>query len=190
MNAGQLREFWRRAQMIWQDPNLALSPHRNVWRIIAEPLVNYNQMSRRQIRQRVEQLMSLVELETSLGRSYNHQLSGGQCQRVCIARALALEPKLLICDEPVSALDLPMQKKIMDLINSLRQRLGLTVVIITHDLGLARRYCDEVAVMRKGRIVEKGAFDTALIQSAHPYVKSLLRSVPRLPWLDHTQSAQ
>ena len=174
--------FWRRAQMIWQDPHLALSPHLRVERLIAEPLGNYTPLDRARTRRRVRRLLEMVELDPALGQSYSHQLSGGQCQRVCIARALAPEPELLVCDEPVSALDLPLQLKVMDLIHGLRMRLGLSLVIITHDLGLARRYCGQVAIMRQGKVVEQGPVEKVLVHGKHPYTRKLLAAVPRLPW--------
>jgi ABC-type glutathione transport system ATPase component len=183
----ELRKFWQRAQMIWQDPYLAISPHRTVWQIIAEPLINYTGMKKRQIRQRVDQLLALVSLDPALGLNYSHQLSGGQCQRVCIARALALEPGLLICDEPVSALDLPMQLKIMDLIEELKRHLGIATILITHDIGLAHRYCSTVAIMHQGRIIETGPSDRILTQSTHPYTNRLITAIPRLPWSDDNQ---
>ena len=182
MSPRDLPGYWQRAQMIWQDPALALSPHLRVERLIAEPLANYTRLNRRQIHRRVRALLETVGLDASLGRSYSHQLSGGQCQRVCIARALAPEPELLICDEPVSALDLPMQLKVMDLIHGLRQRLKLSVIIITHDLGLARRYCEDVVIMRSGRVVERGPAEEVLARGGHPYTRKLLAAVPRLPW--------
>lgn len=183
------RSYWKRVQMIWQDPFLALSPHRRIWQIIGEPLANYTEMDKGQIRGKVDQLLSLVGLDFSLAQKYTHQLSGGQCQRVSIARALALEPSLLICDEPVSALDLPMQLKIMDLIDGLRRHLGLAVILITHDIGLAHRYCNAVAIMHKGKVVEKGTPDAVLRQSVHPYTKSLVEAIPRLPWENGSQIA-
>ena len=183
MTAREQKQFWQKAQMIWQDPGLALSPHRRIWQIIAEPVENYTQLSRQQIRRNVDQLLSQVGLDTSLGQKYRHQLSGGQCQRVCIARALALNPSLLICDEPVSALDLPLQLKIMDLIDNLRQTLGIAVILITHDIGLARRYCNKTVIMHKGCVVEEGLSDTIFTQSAHPYTQKLINAIPKLPWL-------
>ena len=178
----ELPGFWRHAQMIWQDPHLALSPHLKVGRLVAEPLINYTSLERAEIRRKVRSLFEMVGLDPSLEGSYSHQLSGGQCQRVCIARALAPEPELLVCDEPVSALDLPMQIKVMDLIHGLRLKLGLSVIIITHDLGLARRYCDEVAIMRRGRVVEYGRAEDVLTKGKHPYTRKLLAAVPGLPW--------
>ncbi len=183
MTPSEQKQFWQEAQMIWQDPGLALSPHRRIWQMIAEPLENYKRLNRQEIHRQVDRLLSQVGLDPALGQCYRHQLSGGQCQRVCIARALAPSPRLLVCDEPVSALDLPMQLKIMDLIDNLRQHLGIAVILITHDIGLARRYCSQVAIMHKGCIIETGPSDTILHHSTHPYTKRLINAIPRLPWL-------
>jgi len=182
MSSQEQKQFWQNAQIIWQDPGLSLSPHRRIWQIIAEPLENNTQLNRQEIRRRVDRLLSQVGLDPALGQDYRHQLSGGQCQRVCIARALAIRPRLLICDEPVSALDLPMQMRIMDLIDNLRQSLGIAVILITHDIGLARRYCNQVSIMHKGCIIETGPSDTILNHSTHPYTKRLINAIPQLPW--------
>ena len=182
LNKAGLFDYWQRAQMIWQDPMLALSPHLTMGKQVAEPLGNYTGLGRVEIRQKARRLLETVGLDPTLENSYSHQLSGGQCQRVCIARALALEPELLICDEPVSALDLPMQLKVMELIRGLKQRLGISLIIITHDLGLARRYCDMVAIMQKGRVVESGPADVILRGQGDAYTRRLLAAVPRLPW--------
>lgn len=182
MDQAQRRKLWRQIQIIWQEPGLALNPHMRVERIVAEPLLNYDSMPKNRLRHKVRTLLSEVELDPSLGGRYPHQLSGGQTQRVCIARALALEPRLLICDEPVSALDLPMQLKIMELLEGLRRQLGLTVLLVTHDLGIALRYCGQVTIMRHGQVVEQGPASQVLRRPSHPYAKRLLAATPRLPW--------
>ena len=176
------RRLWQRAQIIWQEPGLVLNPHQRVGRIVAEPLVNLASLSRREQRARVAQLLEQVELEPALATRFPHQLSGGQAQRVCIARALAPRPRLLICDEPVSALDLPLQLKVMELLDGLRRELGLGLLLITHDLGIARRYCARVSIMLQGRVVEQGAAEEVLRHPRHPYARRLLAATPRLPW--------
>lgn len=188
LDESRRRRFWRQVQLIWQDPFLALSPHRPVWRCIAEPLVNYESLKGKVLRRRVDELLVQVGLVPDLGLNYIHQLSGGQCQRVCIARALALRPSLLICDEPVSALDLPMQLHIMELIDGLRREMGLTLMIITHDLGLARRYCTRIIIMDGGRIVESGPTVEVMCNPQSPHTRSLLAAVPKLPWHGHPET--
>ncbi len=178
----QRRRLWQGAQIIWQEPGLALNPYQRVRRIVAEPLINHGGLSRRQRRDRVGRLLEQVELEPALAGRYPHQLSGGQAQRVCIARALASQPRLLICDEPVSALDLPLQLKVMELLEGLRRELGLGLLLITHDLGIARRYCAGVSIMQKGRVVEQGPAEQVLRHPRHPYARQLLAATPRLPW--------
>ncbi|BEQ15994.1 ABC transporter ATP-binding protein [Desulfoferula mesophila] len=176
------RCLWQRAQIIWQEPGLVLNPHQKVGRIVAEPLSNLTSLSRRERRVRVGELLEQVELEPALATRFPHQLSGGQAQRVCIARALAPGPRLLICDEPVSALDLPLQLKVMELLDSLRRELGLGLLLITHDLGIARRYCARVSIMLKGQVVEQGPAAELLNHPRHAYARQLLAATLRLPW--------
>lgn len=179
-NYHHLRRLWESAQMIWQDPFLAVSPYLPVWKIIAEPLFNFKKTDKKDAIRKVDQLLEMVGLDTSFSTKRSHQLSGGECQRVCIARALSVNPGLLICDEPVSALDLPMQIRIMDLIEHLRDTLGLMVILITHDMGLAFRYADSIAVLKNGRIVQNALTDEMFSQNAHPYTRKLISAVPEL----------
>ncbi|MCB2228018.1 MAG: ATP-binding cassette domain-containing protein [Desulfarculaceae bacterium] len=182
MSRQERQGLWQRAQIIWQEPGLVLNPHQKVGRIVAEPLINLASLSRRQRQARVGELLEQVELEPALAGRFPHQLSGGQAQRVCIARALASNPRLLICDEPVSALDLPLQLKVMELLDGLRRELGLGLLLITHDLGIARRYCARVSIMLRGQVVEQGPVAEVLGRPRHEYARQLLAATPRLPW--------
>ena len=173
---------WQRMQMVWQDPHVYLNPHWRVGRLVAEPINNFLDLDKQAVQARVEELLAQVGLPPSTARVFPHQLSGGQCQRVAIARALAPGPELLICDEPVAALDLPWQHQIMELLKELRERKGLTILLITHDLGLTWHYCNRLAVMKQGRIVSQGRPTELLGSGKEPYVRELVESTPRLVW--------
>jgi peptide/nickel transport system ATP-binding protein len=163
-------------QVVFQDPAASLNPRMRVADIIAEPLTAHGRASSL-IGRRVKELLELVGLETGHARRYPHALSGGQRQRVAIARALALEPRLLLLDEPVSALDVSVQASILARLESLRDRLGLAYLLVAHDLALAHRIADRVAVMYMGRIVELGPVQDVYGAPAHPYTHALLRRV-------------
>ena len=173
---------WQRMQMVWQDPHVYLNPHWRVGRLVAEPIRNFLNLEKKAVQARVEDMLDRVGLPPSTALAFPHQLSGGQCQRVAIARALAPGPELLICDEPVAALDLPWQHQIMELLKDLREREGLTILLITHDLGLTWHYCNCLAVMKQGRIVSRGEPTSLLRNKKEPYVRELVESTPRLAW--------
>ncbi|MBX6320933.1 MAG: ABC transporter ATP-binding protein, partial [Rhodospirillaceae bacterium] len=164
-----LRPFRRRMQMVFQDPYASLNPRRRVGDLIAEPLRVHRLGGRREIAERVRELMRLVGLspEAHLDR-FPHEFSGGQRQRIGIARALALEPRLVVADEPVSALDVSIQAQILNLFADLKERLGLTYVFIAHDLSVVRQVSDRIAVMYLGSIVETGAAEDVFHAPAHP----------------------
>ncbi len=167
----------RQLQVVFQDPLSSLDPRMTVHELIAEPLGVFD-FPESAMRERVLNLLELVGLQASLANQFPQQLSGGQCQRVCIARALALEPKLLILDEPVSALDVSIRAGIINLLQDLKQNLSLSYLFIAHDLALVRHFADRVAIMYLGQIVESGEVTTVFDDPQHPYTESLLSLVP------------
>ncbi len=164
--------------MIYQEPLSALNPLHRVGRQISEGIVLHQGSTREQALQRTRTLMSQVGLRSDLIERYPHELSGGQRQRVMIAMAMANEPRLLIADEPTTALDVTLQRQILDLLHELQERCGLTLLLITHDLSLVRHYSDQVVVMQNGRSVECAAVDTLFQHAQHPYTRSLLAAEP------------
>jgi len=173
------RQMRRRMQMIYQDPLGALDPRLPVARQIEEPLVIHKpELTEENRRVRIGEVMGQVGLLSQHGERYPHQLSGGQRQRVIIARALALEPDLLVCDEPVSALDVSVQAQVLNVLEDVRARNGFTGVFISHDLKVVRQVAERVAVMYLGRIVEMGEVGEVFSHPAHPYTKALVSAVP------------
>jgi len=170
----------RKVQMVFQNPYDSLNPRYSVYETIAEPLERHKLVPATKLDERVAELMGLVELDSSLASRKPAQLSGGQCQRVGIARALAMDPELLIADEITSALDVTIQAQIIALLNRLREERGLSVIFISHDLTLVRSFCDQVVVFQSGRIVESGAVSGVLEQPQKSYTQELLLSVPTL----------
>jgi oligopeptide/dipeptide ABC transporter ATP-binding protein len=165
-------------QLIFQDPFASLDPRMTVEAAVAEPLRLHRIVPRDQERARVADLLARVGLRPELARRWPHEFSGGQRQRIAIARALASEPKLIVGDEPVSALDVSVQAQVINLLSDLIRDLGLTFVLISHDLGVVRHVADRVAVMYLGRIVEEGPADQVLSAPKHPYTRALLAAVP------------
>ena len=178
LSASELRPIRRRMQIIFQDPYSSLDARMTVGDIVAEPLRVHRVGDRSELRRRVHELLDNVGIEPTHAGRYPHEFSGGQRQRIGIARALALSPKLLICDEPVSALDVSVQAQILNLLNDLQEALGLTYLFIAHDLAVVRLMSDRIAVMRAGRIVETGDSETVYTAPRHPYTKALLAAVP------------
>ncbi|MFT8896323.1 MAG: oligopeptide/dipeptide ABC transporter ATP-binding protein [Acetobacter sp.] len=184
MNDHALRPVRRRMQMVFQDSYAALNPKRRIGDLLAEPLrvhpdENGQKRSRQVIEARLDELMDLVSLPRSALARYPHEFSGGQRQRINIARALALSPRLIVADEPVSALDVSVQAQIVNLFTDLKEQLGLTYVFIAHDLAVVRQISTRVAVMYLGAIVELGDTDTVMQRPAHPYTAALISAVPQ-----------
>ena len=173
----ELREFRNNMQLIFQDPFASLNPRMTVWNIIAEPLIANRIGTTKDIDDRVRWLTDAVGLKVEFLRRYPHAFSGGQRQRICIARALALNPKLVVCDEPVSALDVSVQAQIINLLKDLQQEHGFTYLFIAHDLSVVENISTQVAVMYAGRIVETAKTDKLFSNPRHPYTKALLKTV-------------
>ncbi len=179
MDPRQRRVHRRDVQMIFQDPLAALNPRMTVGEIIAEPLVTHEHgLSRKEVKRRVGELMEKVGLLPGLINRYPHEFSGGQCQRIGIARALILKPKLVICDEPVSALDVSVQAQVINLLISLQKDFDLSMLFIAHDLSVVKHISDRIAVMYLGRIMEMADAETLTTTPAHPYTQALIASVP------------
>ena len=179
LSARALRPIRPRLQMVFQDPYASLNPRRRVGELIAEPLRVHTAMDAAARRARVLELAALVGLLPEQMERFPHEFSGGQRQRIGIARALALDPKLLIADEPVSALDVSIQAQVINLLADLQERLGLTLVFIAHDLSVVRQVSTRTAVMALGRIVESGPTDALYAAPAHPYTAALIGAVPQ-----------
>jgi peptide/nickel transport system ATP-binding protein len=175
---GALRPIRQRMQMVFQDPYSSLNPRRRVADLLAEPLKVHGNRSRAEIKERVAELMRLVELLPDHLNRFPHEFSGGQRQRIGIARAIALEPSLVVADEPVSALDVSIQAQIVNLFADLQERLGLTYVFIAHDLSVVRQVSTRTAVMYLGSIVESGPTEEIFKSPHHPYSEALISAVP------------
>ena len=178
MSTAQVTAFRREAQMIFQDPFASLNPRSTVGRAIEEPLIVHGLGDRRARNDRVHWLLERVGLPPDAAHRHPHEFSGGQRQRIGIARALALNPKLIVCDEPVSALDVSVRAQVLNLLADLREELGLSYLFISHDLSVVEHFCDRVAVMYLGRIVELAPRKTLWSQPLHPYTRALLEAAP------------
>lgn len=178
MRAGELRRMRRHMQFVLQNPYSSLHPRMTIGQILSEPLQVHRSVPANQMRARVAELLELVNLDPAMVRRYPHEFSGGQRQRVVIARALAVNPDFVVCDEPVSALDVRTQAQIVALLQSLQEKLGLSYLFIAHDLAIVREMAHRVAVMFRGRIVEMGSARQVYDSPAHPYTRLLLDAVP------------
>ena len=178
-NKEQMRLLRREMQLIFQDPYASLDPRKTVSEIIGEPLKLQKLIPDAKKRaERVHELMEVVGLADRLINTYPHELDGGRRQRIGIARALAMEPKLIICDEPVSALDVSIQAQILNLMQDLQEQMGLTYIFITHDLSVVNHFANDIAVMYLGQLIEKAPSVTLFDNPVHPYTKALLSAIP------------
>ncbi len=181
LSGRDLQKARRQFQIVFQDPYSSLNPRMRAGDIIGEPLLIHRIGTRESRASRVKELLDLVGLEEASARKYPHEFSGGQRQRIGVARALALEPSLIVADEPVSALDVSVQAQVVNLLLELQERLGLTYLLIAHDLRLMRQICHRIAVMYRGRIVELAPAERVFTAAAHPYTRALLSAIPQLP---------
>lgn len=172
----ELKELYRNVQMVFQTPQDSFDPRCTLGDGIMESMINHG-MKKKDAKIRTKELLSMVELEENFASRYPHEVSGGQCQRAAIARALAVRPRLLICDEATSALDVTVQAQIIGLLKKLRKEMGLSILIICHDLALVQNFCDYVLVMYAGKIVEQGTPDDIIQRPKEEYTKMLVNSV-------------
>ncbi|MFN0185588.1 MAG: oligopeptide/dipeptide ABC transporter ATP-binding protein, partial [Aquabacterium sp.] len=179
LGAAALRRARAGFQMVFQDPFGSLNPRAPVLRIVTEPLLAAGGPSAAQRRERAAEVLDAVGLRAADLEKYPHEFSGGQRQRIAIARALVTRPRLIVADEPVSALDVSVQAQVLNLMLDLRERYGVSYLFISHDLAVVNLVCDVVAVMYQGRVVEQGSPDVLFRQAAHPYTRALMAAVPR-----------
>jgi oligopeptide transport system ATP-binding protein len=188
LHGRELRRARSNFQMIFQDPYASLNPRMNVFDTLAEAMRANKKIPRRELQQRVAALMRKVGLLPGMMKKYPHEFSGGQRQRIAVARALAVEPKLIVADEPVSALDVSIQAQIINLLAQLRHEMKLTIIFISHDLSVVKHISDRIAVMYLGKIVELGESRAVLEKPLHPYTKALISAVPVVdPTREHTR---
>jgi peptide/nickel transport system ATP-binding protein len=179
MGGEALRKMRQRVQLIFQDPIASLNPRRRIGDIIAEPLVIAGLKDARKRQERVNEVLSAVGLDPAqVSGRLPHEFSGGQCQRICIARSLVLNPEFIICDEPVSSLDVSIRAQILNLLEEMKQRYGLTLLFIAHDLAVVKAVSDRVAVMYLGRLCEVGPSNQLFAKPAHPYTSLLIEAIP------------
>lgn len=176
----QLKNFRKKAQLIFQNPYSSLDPRMTIFDILREPLVVHNIRNKQEIKERIHEIIKLTGLDEDSLKRYPHEFSGGQRQRVAIARALILKPEFLVADEPVSALDVSIQAQIITLLKDLKEKLNLTILFISHDLGVVKYLSDRIAVMYLGDIIELASSKDIFKSPKHPYTKALLSAVPSI----------
>src|SRR5699024_7810587 len=173
-------EIRKDIQMIFQDPYSSLNPKKRVLDIVAEPIRNFENLSKNDVKRRVQELLELVGLSPESILKYPHQFSGGQRQRIGVARAIALRPKLIIADEPVSALDVSVQAQVLNFMHEIQKELDLTLIFVSHDLGVIRHMCNRIGIMYRGRFVEEGTKEDIFNDPQHIYTKRLVAAIPDL----------
>ena len=179
LNRSKLKQIYQQIQIIFQDPKTSLDPRMKISTIISEPLEIHRLGNRQERKERVLELLKLTGLSENHIERYPHEFSGGQQQRLAIARALAIKPSFIICDEPVSALDVSVQGQILNLLKDLQENLQLSYLFITHDLSVARQICNRIGVMYLGKMMEMGTTDVLFHEPLHPYTRALLSAVPQ-----------
>lgn len=175
---GSKLDYRKDIQMMFQDPYSSLNPKKRVLDIIAEPLRNYEKLSKKEEKKRVQELLELVGMSAESIIKYPHQFSGGQRQRIGVARAIALKPKVIIADEPVSALDVSVQAQVLNFMQDIQKELNLTYLFISHDLGVIKHMCDHIGIMYRGRYVEEGTTEAIFNDPQHIYTKRLVAAIP------------
>jgi peptide/nickel transport system ATP-binding protein len=180
VNGNKLKEVRKKVQIVFQDPYSSLNPRLRIDDTIREPLWNTHSYSRRELKERASNLMDLVGIDMRLRQSYPHELDGGRRQRVGIARALALNPEFIVCDEPVSSLDVSIQAQVLNLLMDLQEQMGITYMFVTHDLSVVRHISNDICVMYLGEVVEMCPSKELFSNSLHPYTKALLSAIPSL----------
>tara|TARA_B110000438_G_C15651972_1_gene579957 strand:- start:216 stop:947 length:732 start_codon:yes stop_codon:yes gene_type:complete len=180
LNNDQEKNMRQNVQMIFQDPYSSLNPKKTIRNLLLEPLKFHNITNKDSFEKKINELMINVGLDNKFLEKYPHQLSGGQCQRVNIARALSVNPKILIADEPTSALDVTIQSQIIELIMNLCKKMELTLIFISHDLSVVKKICDKIIVMKNGNIIEKGSTYNVFHKTKENYTKELISSIPSL----------
>ena len=179
LSAEEMRHMRKKIQVVFQDPYASLNPRMTVQEIVGEPLEIFGMLPRKDIHDRVAEILDMVGLDRSFANRYPHEFSGGQRQRIGIARALSVDPTFIVCDEPISALDVSVQAQVLNLMVELKHKLNLTYLFIAHDLDMVRHVSDRIAVMYLGTIVEIGASDELYTNPKHPYTRALLSAVPK-----------
>lgn len=184
LSGNEMRKLRKEMQIIFQDPFSSINPRKTIAQTIAQPLMLHKICSKSEVSDRVLEIMDTVGLAPRLMNTYPHELDGGRRQRIGIARALAMDPKFIVCDEPVSALDVSIQAQILNLMKELQEKNGLTFLFITHDLSVVNHFSDDIAVMYLGRLIEKAPADELFANPTYPYTKALLSAIP-IPDIDH-----
>jgi peptide/nickel transport system ATP-binding protein/oligopeptide transport system ATP-binding protein len=185
LKGAQRKAFHRSIQLIFQDPFSSLDPRKTVGASVAEGVLAHDLATGDAVADRVQELLRQVGLDPSHARRYPHEFSGGQLQRIGIARALAVDPEVLVCDEPVSALDVSVRAQVLNLLNRLKAELGLAIVFIAHDLDVVQHMSDRIVTMYLGKVVEEGPCDAVYDSAAHPYTRALLSAIPKKPAPGH-----